>query len=434
MNSRLFIIISALLFASQAAALEIEVRAYVTHETPLWVGQRLELNVELRTNGARFGQQRVRLPDVPGALILEDSMLSTTTNEQIDGIAWQVQRLQYPMFVQRGGAVEVAEIVTEFGVYETFTSDPMPVTRKTRPFSFAAVLPSGVKDARKLITTDRMSLEVELSPDKESFIVGDALTQTITREANDVSGMAFAPLQTPNISGIAAYPKVPDITDKEYRGTLTSTRVDTTTLVFEQAGEFEIPAIDLEWWNPQSERLHTERVPPLLVLVEKNPAVVAAAAAAEAEVVTRARRTAFLKVLAAAVVLGFVVTLFLRRFWPGMLATLRQRREIRRESEPARFAELERACAENKAAAAYNAFNRWREHWAESELENNKALQEELLRVQRAILDCDASWQGRALGVALKEARKRAGSRTTADTRSAVLPALNPSARNVLRS
>jgi hypothetical protein len=65
------------------------------------------------TNGVRFSGQRIRLPEVPGALILEDAVSTVRLTEQIDGEPWQIIRYSYPMFVQREGRVDIKPIVRD---------------------------------------------------------------------------------------------------------------------------------------------------------------------------------------------------------------------------------------------------------------------------------------------------------------------------------
>jgi hypothetical protein len=80
-------------------------------------------------------------------------------------------------------------------------------------------------------------------------MVGDALKRTITLRAKDVSGMAFAPISHNRIEGLGIYPGEPEIDDRFARGDLTGTRIETVTYVVERAGAFEIPDLELAWWD-----------------------------------------------------------------------------------------------------------------------------------------------------------------------------------------
>ena len=84
---------------SNAHALDARVRANLENGETTWVGQQVVLNVDVMTDGVRFSGQRIRLPEVRGALILEDAVSTIRLNEQIDGASWQVLRFSYPMFV-----------------------------------------------------------------------------------------------------------------------------------------------------------------------------------------------------------------------------------------------------------------------------------------------------------------------------------------------
>ena len=80
-------------------------------------------------------------------------------------------------------------------------------------------------------------------------------------EAEDVSGMAFAPLQHADLPGVGIYPAGPEVADSAGRGSLRGRRSETVTYVFERAGTVQIPDIRLTWWNVSTEQLETITLP-----------------------------------------------------------------------------------------------------------------------------------------------------------------------------
>jgi hypothetical protein len=91
--------------------------------------------------------------------------------------------------------------------------------------------------------------------------VGDALTLTITRRARHVPGMVFSPLPEFTIDGLQDYPDAPHVNDQINRGELVGTRTDTVTFICEREGEYEIPGIRFQWWDPENEVLEEEVLP-----------------------------------------------------------------------------------------------------------------------------------------------------------------------------
>jgi hypothetical protein len=93
--------------------------------------------------------------------------------------------------------------------------------------------------------------------DADSLRQGDAVRRTIRSSASDYPAMLLpVPDFVPNpgqAEGLAAYPDEPQISDRVDRGDWESDRVDSVVYVFEEAGQFELPAITLRWWDPQAE-------------------------------------------------------------------------------------------------------------------------------------------------------------------------------------
>ncbi len=406
-------------------AIEARVRAgFQTGETT-WVGQQVVVNVDLMTNGVRFGGQRIRLPEVPGALLLEDAVTTVRLSEQIDGESWQILRYSYPMFVQREGRIDIKSIIAEFDIYEDFTSEPEAVTKAATAMSLQVKRPPGVTDTRTLVTTSDFAVSVTITPEFDSLIVGDALMQTVTRRASDVSGMAFGPIAVTDVPGIAAYPKTPDVDDRHNRGLLTGTRVDQVTYVLEQPGEFEIPETQLLWWNPKSGELNTEIIPALSLVVGANPLLESEQDGIAAPLQDDRRESKPLIVLSLAAIGVFV---FGALFFPKLRHWFARRRLAMQHSEPSRFRTLLRACSRNDPARVYNEYYRWLAAAGDQQavLCGDKALADELIRLQSALIDQKSDWRGRSFAAAARKARKEKLLERSHSTSGVLLPTLNP--------
>jgi hypothetical protein len=410
--------------AATALAIESRVAASLDPVGPVWVGERVTLRVDLKTEGLSFRGQRIRLPEIPGALLLEDSVTTVMLSEQIEGETWQVLRYEYPIFLQRSGRVEIPPLEVEFSAMAGFGSEPESFRSKTPRLSLSARVPEGVANLRGLVTTSRFSVRVDLEPDPVGLRVGDALTRKIVRQAVDVTGMAFVPLPVADLPGIAVYDRSPEIAETRNRGEMTGSRTDSTTYVLQQPGSFVIPGFELQWWNPETRVLRSESVPDLEIEVEANPVLSGGPEKVDAALSTIRRRPG----LVAAIGLGAIaLVVWLRRRASDLKLRLEHLRAARREGEPARYRALMRACRSNEPALAYNALMNWLNGHAEPEAvgleEGGFAL--EVARVQGALIRGDRSWVGRPLAVAVRQARRDRRRRRESVARRKLV-ALNP--------
>jgi len=408
-----------------AYALEARVRVGVGVGDTTWVGQQVVVNVDIMTNGVRFGGQRIRLPEVPGALLLEDAVTTVRLSEQIDGESWQILRYSYPMFVQREGRIDIKSVAAEFNAYESFTSEPEAFSKASIALSLQVKRPPGVTDTRMLVTTRDFSVSTTISPESDSLIVGDALTQTVTRHASDVSGMAFSPILVTEVPGIAAYSRAPDVDDRHNRGLMTGTRVDQVTYVLEQPGEFEIPETQLLWWNPNSGQLNIEVIPALSLIVGANPILQSEQDAAAAPLEDdRGFSSQSMALLLAAI--GMIV--FGSLLLPKFRHWLACRRMEKQHSEPARFRNLLRACSNNDPVGVYNEFHRWLAVAGDQQgvICGDKTLAGELVRLQYALVNEERDWRGRSFVAAVRTVRRKRSLEPSHAVSGVLLPTLNP--------
>jgi hypothetical protein len=411
--------------AAPATALEARVESSLEPAGTVWVGERVTLRVDLKTDGLSFRSQRVRLPKIPGALLLEDAATTVKLTEEIDGEPWQVLRYEYPLFLQRVGRTQIESVRVAFEATAGFGTEPRAFDLSTAPVSLTARAPEGVEDVTRLVTTTDFEVRVELDPEPgEEVVVGDALTRRIERRAVDLTGMAFAPLVTAQIPGIASYDKAPRIEERRHRGEMIGTRTDSTTFVFQEPGSYVIPGFELAWWNPQTRQLSKETIPDLEIEVAENPLLRSGGDEVEAAVSRLQRRPGLLAVLG---LLAFAIGWGGWRWGPGLARRLRTAWAVRSDSEPARLRALVRACRSNRPALAYNAFVAWQK--AHGTLARGAGdggeLAVEVERMQRALVGEESAWTGRALVRALRRTR-RANRAHAGSPQSSSLRALNP--------
>jgi hypothetical protein len=427
-NVRTVLACVLLMTVCPASALEADIRARIAHDGEAWIGQQLTLQIELLTDGQSFRGQRFHIPDIAGALLLEDAVSTTKLSEQRDDTAWQILRYEFPLFAQRAGSLSIPPIAVAFSVTGGFGGDVRDVELTTIPLSLAVKSPTGVLDARQLVTTTAFTLDVNVTPPPEDLQVGDAVTRTITRRAVGVPGMVFAPLPLPRVDGVAAYPKSPAVNDRHNRGDLTGERTESVSFVFQRAGSFRLPGYDLQWWDPARNSLQTESVPELQIKVAANPAFSTADSHVE-----NGDSAHELPYFALVLVVLFVAGVLAWRYRNIQHARWLRRREARAASERVRFRALIKACAAGDPARAYHAYQRWQQI-VPARLElvaHEPSLAAALLQAQHARVQQEAHWSGSALAEAARHVRRRIESGRRTRTPHA-LPPLNPVPREIV--
>ena len=263
--------------APAADALRGDLRFVAQHDGPVWVGEQLNLYLELWTDGFSFGDQQFVLPDVPGGYLLQGDSNTVKLSEDRDGVAWQGLRYTLMLFPQLAGRLEIPPFDVRFTARAGFGSEPAPFQFRTQALRVEARLPAGAEPSALLVTTTAFTLEARWDRGLPAegalqLQVGDALTLEVTRRADDVPAMVFAPLPTPAIDGLGAYPGTVRVNDRVNRGELTGERTDRVTFICETDGTFLIPEWRFQWWDPNAQRLADKVISELRLDVRANPA------------------------------------------------------------------------------------------------------------------------------------------------------------------
>jgi hypothetical protein len=259
------------------AAEDVILRTSVTPEKA-WVGQKVVLHVDVLAKDGWAQLRKVRDTEVNGAYLLRLETQGTRLSETIEGETYSGQRYELLLFAQRKGKITVPPVPVEvevktWGAGAGSRSHPM----STPLVEFVARTPPGAEDIRGLISTTRLMANQKWEPETAGPKVGDAVKRTIMLKAPDVSGMAFAPMEHPEITGLGIYSSEPTVEDAYARGTLTGTRIETVTYVFERPGEIGIPGVVLFWWDIGDQKLRRVELPGRSLKVVGVPATVTAA-------------------------------------------------------------------------------------------------------------------------------------------------------------
>lgn len=383
------------------------VRTSLKPDSGAIVGQHVRLFVDVLFPGEMPRPPRVEMPEMSGAQIFRFETQATTMTDRIDGRDYVGQRFEFALYARRGGALTVpAARVT---LLDREGNEIGMVQGKPIPAEIA--VPAGMDTSRPSIASTKVTLDEQWQPaPTTTFKAGDALVRTITRQADDVPGMAMRDLTFPDSPGLRVYVEPPTSDDRVERGTLTGRRVDRVTYVFETGGRFALGGVEQPWWDLGTRRMR-----------QAEGLGVAVSVAAAPVVVPRDWRRPVAIAAGLIAVLGF-------GWWavPRLLAVWHARHERWLASEAWAFRALQMACRQNDAAAIYRTFVTWRKRCPRAAVP--PALAEEL----EAVLFAGAAWSSRqSLAFARKAGAARRAAQAGPTNRSDVaLPPLNPVSRS----
>lgn len=426
MQTRLLcaLLVSLLPFAASAGAQQqlldedrIRIRAYVDPDQRYYVGQQVRFFVEILadtwfTTAPRYPEVRV-----PGAVAIDPERFSTNLTIREGARTLTGQRHGYLIYPQRVGKLTIPAVSVSFAVSVDAKASEL-ITLKTQPVSISAVMPPGVEDAIGLITGRNVSISETYEPRGAELKVGDSIIRTVTISADDVQALVLPPTQFADVEGLANYPGEPQLSNSTNRGQYSGKRVDTVTYIVEREGDYTLPKVEYQWFDPTARRLRKTVLPAREFSALPDPDAVTGTAtealteSAAADYEQWVRKTldwleSNLQPLSLGVGALYLLSLLNRRYRRTLLQAWRARQKSGAAQEAQAFARLEAACRRGNAQQIS------REVWSWMAVAGYST--SELARVSRSIGASDEfvdAWQH------LNEALYKAGqSSKTVDTR-----------------
>jgi hypothetical protein len=233
------------------------------------VGQRVILRIEVLGKDAWAQVARHENFDVEGVFIMKTQSQGIRIQETIGGDSYTGQRYELSLYPQRAGTIEVPPVAADVSISSWGASAGKADQEVTLPgLSIEVSSPPGAEGIAGIISTTALSVEQKWDPQIDSVKAGEAIQRHLVFTASNVPGMAFLPMEHPEIPGVSTYPKEPGIEDKSARGELTGQRLESVTYVFESPGEVTLPSVDVYWWDLTAELLRHIELPGLTVQVE----------------------------------------------------------------------------------------------------------------------------------------------------------------------
>ncbi|MFB1001878.1 MAG: hypothetical protein QMC22_04985, partial [Pseudomonadales bacterium] len=97
--------------------------------------------------------------------------------------------------------------------------------------------------------------------------VGEPITRSISIMAQGLPAELLPALMPQTPDSINNYPEKPELVNQEFIGGIAGKRSETIAMLPTQAGTFTLPAINIPWWNTDSQRWETASLPARTITV-----------------------------------------------------------------------------------------------------------------------------------------------------------------------
>ncbi|MDV5862068.1 BatD family protein [Pseudomonas mendocina] len=204
-----------------------------------------------------------------------------TYEKSIGGVLHGVIELQYAIYPQRSGQLVIpgqtfsATLVdrslnNDFlpfgprtGKVSRVKSPDIPLQVKPKPADYPAEVP--------WLPARALGLAETWNPQPEQSQVGDSLTRRLILKVDGLSSAQLPPLPATQVDGLRRYPDQPQMDDQKSENGIVGTREEREALVPSRAGNFELPPLEIVWWNTQTDTLERTTLSARTLQVAENP-------------------------------------------------------------------------------------------------------------------------------------------------------------------
>jgi len=405
------------------------------------VGQPVHLVVEVLVPNFFTGSPDFPIFEMENAIVVLPEETPQNFNEQVNGQTYAGIRRTYFIYPQQPGDFRLppAQLTVPYANAPPKTTE---AHLSLLPLTFRADIPAAARGLSYFLPTTRLTLQQRWSSPLNKLRVGDTVERTITVTTIKMQGMLIPPLPLEAQAGIRIYPGEPKVQDlKTDHGEFVSgQRTQSAKYFIQKEGDYTLPAIELKWWNLNTNRVAITTLPVVHFVAAPNPDYVAELPPEPEPVINVqpkpispwTRYRFWIRVVATLSVVMAFLSFLAYRYFPLMYRSMKTRIEQHRRSEAAYFHNLVQACRRDDAGKAYQWLLRWLGHSGSPKTideflkqTNDEALTQQINSLSAVLFASEPKkkWTGRTMAVLLERHRKVLSNHSRQHSR---LPLLNP--------
>lgn len=331
------------------------------------VGQPVHVTVDVLVPNFFTGAPEFPQFELNNAIVVLSEGDAEHINATEHGVFYAGIRRKYTIYPEQSGdfTLPPAPIRVRYAAHPPETTE---VVLSLPARSFKATIPVQAQGLDYFLPTTALHLTQKWNTTFKGLKEGDSFDRTITVTTSRMQAMFIPPLPFDAPAGIRVYAENPSVDDlKTNRGEFVEgRRVQRATYLIQKQGQYNLPAIELRWWDLSAGKIRTATLPAVAITAAANPDYVAELPPEAAPATVPAKKTnpwirykRWIYGLMGAGVAFLLVFGLATRCANPLFVRWRSYREATRDSESACFRRLAHACQENRATDTYRYLLSW---------------------------------------------------------------------------
>jgi hypothetical protein len=198
------------------------------------------------------------------------------------GRRYLVNEINYAIFPQNSGNLRIDPLVFQGRIVQRrhnrgFRS-PMDMFEQAGPLKrwrteeqTAVIKPLPNIQGKTWLPAMGVQLKESWPEGEPQFKVGEPITRTLTLQALGLSGAQLPRVDAGIPDNFKQYPDQANVEEQKTANGIIGIREEKIAIIPTKAGNYLLPAVELPWWNTQTDRMEIARIPERSIQVLANP-------------------------------------------------------------------------------------------------------------------------------------------------------------------
>ncbi len=238
------------------------------NEDSVYVQQELLFTMQILYRVPLYEESRLTPLEIENA-ILQQLGETEKFDTVVDGTRYKVFQLRYSIHPQQEGILEIPSL-TFSGVLANnndpfgsiFSNSGKPVVVRSEPLAIEVqARPADYPQENNWLPARNLRLQETWSQSLDNLKVGDAITRTITIEADGLSAAQLPPVFLAQPEGVNSYPDKSGSEDLHTSEGIQGQRTDAIAMILTRPGKVTLPAVNYTWFDTLAGETRVAHIP-----------------------------------------------------------------------------------------------------------------------------------------------------------------------------
>ncbi len=242
------------------------------NKNSIYVQEQLILNIKIY-HSVRLNKAQIT------ELTITDAHIQKLVNDQeseeiINGVRYAVIEQNYAIFPATSGQLTIPEQLltgrTSSRSNRTFRNNESLVRVKAKPINITVLpKPASFPINEPWLPAQNMIIHDSWQQVVQKIKAGEPATRTINITASGIMASQLPIIRFPQVSGLKTYSDQPQQQEQATKQGIIAKQISATAIVPTNNGEYNLPFINVYWWNTDTDKLMVSKINGALIKVSK---------------------------------------------------------------------------------------------------------------------------------------------------------------------